>query len=315
VQLYKIFGVLSRTKYFVFLPFHKNQNAMKKQIPASELPLHSDGTVYHLNLHPEELADNVILVGDPDRVEMISSLLDTVEVKKQNRELITHTGVYKGKRVSVISTGMGTDNIDIVLTELDALCNIDLQTRREKETHRSLNLVRIGTSGALQSDIEVGTAVASSFGLGIDGMFQFYDFGDICREDIVDAFIRQTNWNNRLPYPYCTPASPVLLERIAYDMRKGMTISAAGFFGPQGRQVRAALRCPEMNRMVGMFEYQGYKITNMEMESSAIYGLGSMLGHYPLAVCLIIANRVTGQFMDSYFDQMTELSRKVLDRI
>lgn len=288
---------------------------MGKEMFASELPLHSDGAIYHLNLHPEELADNVILVGDPGRVEMISSMFDTVEVKKQNRELITHTGMYKGKRISVISTGMGTDNIDIVLTELDALVNIDLKTRTEKESHRSLNLVRIGTSGALQSDIEVGTAVASSFGLGIDGMFQYYDSGELCREDIVDAFIRHTNWNSRLPYPYCTPASPELLQRIGHDMRKGMTVSAPGFFGPQGRQVRAALRYPELNRMVEMFEYQGYKITNMEMECSAIYGLGNMLGHHPLTVCLIIANRVTGRFMDTYHDQMAALCRKVLDRL
>lgn len=288
---------------------------MGKEMFASELPLHSDGAIYHLNLHPEELADNVILVGDPGRVEMISSMFDNVEVKKQNRELITHTGMYKGKRISVISTGMGTDNIDIVLTELDALVNIDLKTRTEKESHRSLNLVRIGTSGALQSDIEVGTAVASSFGLGIDGMFQYYDSGELCREDIVDAFIRHTNWNSRLPYPYCTPASPELLQRIGHDMRKGMTVSAPGFFGPQGRQVRAALRYPELNRMVEMFEYQGYKITNMEMECSAIYGLGNMLGHHPLTVCLIIANRVTGRFMDTYHDQMAALCRKVLDRL
>lgn len=287
---------------------------MKRQIPASELPLQNDGAIYHLNLHPEELADNVILVGDPGRVEMISSMLDTIEVKKQNRELITHTGMYKGKRISVISTGMGTDNIDIVLTELDALVNIDLKTRTEKETHHALNLVRIGTSGALQPEIEVGTPVASSFGFGIDGVMQFYDYGDICREDIVDDFIRHTGWNSRLPHPYCTPASPILLERIGHDMRKGITVSAPGFFGPQGREVRAKLKYPELNRMIELFRYQGLGITNMEMECSALYGLGNMLGHHPLTVCLIIANRVTGKFLDSYHDLMADLCRKVLDR-
>lgn len=288
---------------------------MKQQILASELPMQNDGTIYHLNLYPEELADNVILVGDPGRVAMISDMFDSMEVKKQNRELITHTGMYKGKRISVISTGMGTDNIDIVLTELDALVNIDLKTRTEKEEHRALNVVRIGTSGALQSDIELGTTLASSFGLGIDGVFRYYEAGDICREDIVDAFIRHTGWSNRLPYPYCTPASPELLERIGHDMRKGVTITAPGFFGPQGRKVRAALKYPDLNRMLEMFEYQGYKITNMEMECSAIYGLGNILGHRPLTVCLIIANRVTGQFMENYHEQMAELSRKVLDRL
>lgn len=287
---------------------------MKRQIPASELPLQNDGAIYHLNLHPEELADNVILVGDPGRVEMISSMLDTIEVKKQNRELITHTGMYKGKRISVISTGMGTDNIDIVLTELDALANIDLKTRTEKETHRALNLVRIGTSGALQPEIEVGTTVASSLGLGIDDVIQFYDYDDISREDIVEEFMRHTHWSSRLPRPYCTPASPVLMERIGYDMRKGLTISAPGFFGSQGREVRAKLKYPELNRMIELFRYQGLGITNMEMECSALYGLGNMLGHHPLTVCLIIANRVTGKFLDSYHDLMADLCRKVLDR-
>lgn len=288
---------------------------MKKQIPSSELPLQSDGAIYHLNLHPEELADNVVLVGDPGRVAMISGMFDTVEVRKQNRELITHTGTFKGKRVSVISTGMGTDNIDIVLTELDALVNIDLETRTVKEEHRTLNLVRIGTSGALNADIECGSFVASAFGLGIDGMLRFYDMGNLIREDMVEAFVRHTDWDKRLPYPYCTPASQMLLERIAYDMTKGITVSAPGFFGPQGREVRAALMFPELNHKIETFEYQGMSITNMEMECSAICGLGNLLGHHPMTVCLIIANRVTGKFLDSYRDRMEELCRTVLDRI
>lgn len=287
---------------------------MERQIRASELPMQSDGAIYHLNLHTEELADKVILVGDPGRVEMISSMFDTVEVRRQNRELVTRTGTYKGKRISVISTGMGTDNIDIVLTELDALVNIDPKTRLVRDELRAIDIVRIGTSGALQPDIEVGTAVASSFGLGIDGMLQFYDYGNHFRDDIVDAFIRHTNWNSRLPRPYCTPASPVLLDRIAYDMHKGVTVSAPGFFGPQGREVRAPLKFPELNRMIKTFDYQGCEITNMEMECSAIYGLGSILGHHALTVCLIIANRVTGNFLDNYHDQMESLCRKVLDR-
>ena len=288
---------------------------MNKQIPASELPLQADGAIYHLNLHPEELADNVILVGDPGRVSMISAMLDTVEVRKQNRELITHTGTFHGKRVSVISTGMGTDNIDIVLTELDALANVDLSTRTVKEEHRALNLVRIGTSGALNPSIECGSFLASAFGLGIDGMLRFYDTHDLIREDLVEAFVRHTGWDNVLPYPYCTPCSPVLLERIAHDMKQGITVSAPGFFGPQGREVRAKLKYPELNGRIETFEYQGNAITNMEMECSALYGLGSLLGHHPLTVCLIIANRVTGKFLDSYHDRMEQLCHTVLERI
>ena len=287
---------------------------MAKQIPASELPLQSDGAIYHLNLHPEELADNVILVGDPGRVAMISDLFDSVDIRKQNRELITHTGMYKGKRISVISTGMGTDNIDIVLTELDAVANIDLATRTVKEEHRSLNLVRIGTSGALNPDIECGSFVASSYGFGIDGVLRFYETGNLIREDMVEAFVQHTGWDKTLPYPYCTPASPELLSRIAHDMPQGTTVSAPGFFGPQGRAVRAGLKYPELNRKIESFNYEGMPITNMEMECSAIYGLGNALGHHPLTVCLIIANRVTGKFLDSYHDKMEELCRTVLDR-
>lgn len=288
---------------------------MSKQIPASELPLQADGAIYHLNLHPEELADNVILVGDPGRVAMISGMFDTVELRKQNRELITHTGTYKGKRISVISTGMGTDNIDIVLNELDAVANIDLATRTVKETHRTLNLVRIGTSGALRPEIECGTFVASEYGLGIDGVLRFYETGDLIREDLVEAFVRHTGWDRTLPYPYFTSASPELLARIAHDMTKGITTSAPGFFGPQGREVRAKLKYPELNGEIETFDYQGNVITNMEMECSAIYGLGNLLGHNPLTVCLIIANRVTGKFLDSYHDRMETLCHTVLDRI
>ncbi len=288
---------------------------MARQIPASELPLQGDGAIYHLDLHPEELADNVLLVGDPGRVAMISGMFDTVEMCKQNRELITHTGTFHGKRISVISTGMGTDNIDIVLTELDALANIDLSTRTVKEEHRTLNLVRIGTSGALNANIECGSFLASAYGLGIDGMLRYYDTGDLICEDLVEAFVHHTGWNPHLPYPYCTPASPELLARVAHDMTKGITVSAPGFFGPQGREVRAKLKYPELNQKIETFEYQGTAITNMEMECSALYGLGNLLGHRTLTVCLIIANRVTGKFMDSYHDRMEELCRTVLERI
>lgn len=284
------------------------------KIPASELPQQNDGAIYHLNLHANELADNILLVGDPGRVSMIASLFDTIEVEKQNRELLTTTGTYKGKRISVISTGMGTDNIDIVLNELDAVANIDLSTREVKSEHRTLNMVRIGTSGALQADIECGSFVASAHGVGIDGVLQFYNYGNINEEDFVDAFMQHTGWNARLPHPYCTPASTELLRRIAFDMIPGVTISAPGFFGPQGRQLRAPLMYPDLNQKIESFRYQDRRITNMEMECSAIYGLGNLLGHNPLTVCLIIANRVTGKFLDNYHDRMLQLCQTVLDR-
>jgi len=285
------------------------------KIPASELPLQHDGAIYHLNIHPDELADNVILVGDPGRVPVFSQLFDVIEVKKMNRELITHTGTYKGKRISVISTGMGTDNIDIVLNELDAVANINLFTMEVKAEHRTLNLVRVGTSGALNPEIQCGEFVASEFGIGIDGVLQFYDLQDYDEAALMHAFVNHTAWPQQLPYPYCTAASPELLERIAKDMRKGITVSAPGFFGPQGRQVRANLKFPELNKKIEQFSFQGHQVTNMEMECSAIYGLGNVLGHRPLTVCLIIANRVTGQFMDSYHNRMQELCQTVMDRI
>lgn len=284
------------------------------KIPASELPLQSDGAIYHMNLHPDELADNVILVGDPGRVPMFSALLDSIEIKKQNRELVTHTGMYKGKRVSILSTGMGTDNIDIVLNELDAVANIDLKTREVKSEHRTLNLVRVGTSGAFQPDIEVGSFVASSEGLGIDGVLQFYDHGNWSDEKLVDSFIQQVDWNERLPRPYCTPASPELLNRVGAGLKHGITVSAPGFFGPQGRQVRAKVMFPEVVNNMEKFNYQGRRITNMEMECSAIYGLSNVLGHNALTICLIIANRVTHDFLDSYHDRILELGKLVLDR-
>lgn len=284
-----------------------------KRIAASELPEQNDGAIYHLNLHPNELADNVLLVGDPGRVAMVSALFDTVEIKKQNRELITHTGTYHGNRVTVLSTGMGTDNIDIVLNELDALANIDLKTREIKSAHRTLNLIRIGSSGSLQADIEVGSFVAAAQGLGIDGVLQYYKHTS--DEELVRAFVQHTGWNERLPYPYCTPADETLLQRISKDMYQGITISAPGFFGPQGREVRAPLQYPELNHKIESFNFNGQRVNNMEMECSAIYGLSNVLGHRALTVCLIIANRVTGKFLDSYKKQMLDLCTHVLDSL
>lgn len=285
------------------------------KIPASELPKQPNGAIYHLGLFPEEIADDIILVGDPGRVEKISSRFDKVELKRQNRELITHTGVKNGKRLSVISTGMGTDNIDIVLTELDALANIDLEKMEVKHEHKALNLIRIGTSGALQAEIDTGSFVASAYGLGIDGVLQFYKNNGDFEDELVEEFVKQTGWNEKLPYPYCTAASQQLLDKVAHDFYQGITVSAPGFFGPQGRLVRAPLMYPELNRKIEEFAFNGKTITNMEMECSAIYGLSRVLGHNPLTVCLIVANRVTYGSAFDYHTMMNKLIDTVLERL
>lgn len=285
------------------------------KIPVSELPKQPNGAIYHLGLFPEEIADDIILVGDPGRVEKISDRFDKVELKRQNRELITHTGMKNGKRLSVISTGMGTDNIDIVLTELDALANIDLEKMEVKNEHKSLNLIRIGTSGALQAEIDTGSFVASAYGLGIDGVLQFYKNNGDFEDDLVEAFVKQTDWNEKLPYPYCTAASQQLLDKVAHDFYQGITVSAPGFFGPQGRSVRAPLMYPELNQKIEEFSFNGKSITNMEMECSAIYGLSKVLGHNPLTVCLIVANRVTYGSAFDYHTMMNKLIDTILERL
>lgn len=285
------------------------------KILSSELPLQAGGQIYHLNLHPEELGETIILVGDPGRVEHVSAKFDSIEVKRQNRELTTHTGISRGKRVSVVSTGMGTDNIDIVLTELDALANVDLKTMEIKQEKKSLNLIRIGTCGILQPDIPVNGFIAGEYGFGFDGLLQFYKHDGVSDDNIVRAFVEQTGWDETLPYPYCVPADSTLLKNIAHDMHKGITASAPGFFGPQGRQVRAPLRFPELNRKIEAFNYEGNRITNLEMECSAVYGLGRLLGHKTLTCCVGIANRVTGEFSSNYHDAIDKLIETVLSRI
>ena len=285
------------------------------RIKDSELPLQPTGAVYHLNLFPEEIADNIIVVGDPGRVAAVSKYFDTIECKKSNREINTHTGTYKGKRISVLSTGMGTDNIDICLTELDALANIDLKTREIKETGRKFNIVRIGTCGALQPDIDVNTFVASEAGFGFDGLLHFYDYGNISDEELVEAFVKHTGWNERLPYPYCVEGSKELMNKIGFDMTHGITASAGGFYGPQGREIRAKLKYPDLNSKIDTFNYNGRRITNLEMETSALYGLSKMLGHNALTVCVAIANRVTKEFSKDYHPAVDALIQTVLERI
>jgi uridine phosphorylase len=285
------------------------------KIPPSELPLQPNGTIYHLGILPENISDKIILVGDPERVVKVSEKFNTVEFTNSHRELITHTGLYKNKRISVISTGMGTDNIDIVMTELDALANVDLQKMEQKPKHETLTLVRIGTCGTIQKDISVGSFIAAQQSIGFDGLLQFYKHNPKVYEDFILHFVKFTGWGERLPYPYCYPADKMLLETIAFDMVHGITASAPGFFGPQGRHVRAELAFPYLNEKIENFVCQGKRITNLEMECSAIYGLGNLLGHRALTVCLAIANRVTHQFLSDYNKEMNELIIKVLDRI
>jgi uridine phosphorylase len=287
-----------------------------KKILSSELILNPDGSIYHIKLKPENIADDIILVGDPGRVEVVSSFFDEIHYKGQNREFATHTGTYKGKRISCISSGIGTDNIDIVVNELDALANIDLEKRVQKKSHRSLNLIRIGTSGALQEDVPVDSFVMSDIAVGFDGMLNFYAGRDsVSMLDIEAAFKQHVNWDALLNTPYFVKASAGLMEKIGKGIKPGITISSNGFYGPQGRVLRLPLRVPELNEKMRSFEYDSLKITNYEMESSAIYGLARMLGHNALTVCAIIANRYKKQSSKDYHPGVKKLIKLVLDRI
>ncbi len=290
---------------------------MSQPIPASQLVLNNEGAVYHLGLHPEELADDIILVGDPGRVDMIASHFDKIEVKRQNRELWSRTGIYNGKRITVLSTGMGTDNLDIVMNELDTLANIDLVSRMPKETHRTLNLVRLGTSGALQADIPVeDTYVATRYAIGLDGLLYFYKGNESVNEIAMrDAFIEQMEYPKDLPMPYVVEGSQELFDRLGQGYFQGLTATAPGFYGPQGRTLRMQLAYPENNKKIEAFRYQGWRVCNFEMESSALYGLGKMMGHRCLTICAVIANRVSEKFCTDYHPYIEKLVTNTLDRL
>ncbi len=256
------------------------------------------------------------MVGDQDRVDVVSSFFDTLEVKKQNREFITHTGTFQGKRITVTSTGIGTDNIDIVVNELDALANIDLKTRTEKPVKKVLSFIRIGTSGALQGDIPVDTPVISSMAIGFDGLLNFYAHrNEVSHLGIESQFKEHLQWNPQLTSPYFVDGSEELLKKIGYDMRKGMTISAPGFYGPQGRVLRLPIQDMDINEKISAFRSGNLTITNYEMECSAIYGLSKLLGHHAVTVCCIIANRMRKEYSNDYKPVMKELILKVLKRI
>jgi uridine phosphorylase len=286
-----------------------------RQIPDSELIINPNGSIFHLHLLPEQIADTVLLVGDPGRVKQVSEKFDTIECKVENREFVTHTGSFKGKRISVLSTGIGTDNIDIVINELDALVNIDLHARVEKESKRSLNLIRIGTSGALQEDIPVDSFVISAFGLGMDGLLNFYRHHWPETDKLKDEFLQQTQWPSSFNTPYLVKGSDDLRKKIGEGMHTGITATACGFYGPQGRILRLNLHMPDLNERLTNFKSDSWRITNFEMETSALFGLSSLLGHKATTVCAIIANRIRKEYSKNYKIAVNNLIDTVLERI
>lgn len=285
-------------------------------IQSSELILNPDGSVYHLNLKPEHIAHDIIFVGDQNRVEKITQFFDKIEFSTQKREFKTQTGIYKGKRITVMSTGIGPDNIDIVINELDALVNINLETRQPKEELTSLNIIRIGTSGSLQENIPVDSFVMSKFGLGLDNMLRSYLIDKISNSEMEEAFIKHTNWDARKGRPYVIKCSEKLEQLIESDkIFKGITATAGGFYGPQGRVLRLEIQDAELNDKMDNFKFEDNKITNLEMETAAIYGLSSLLGHNALSLNAIIANRASGTFSNDPYKAVDELIAYTLNKL
>ena len=285
-------------------------------IKSSELILNPDGSLYHINLRPENIANDIIFVGDQDRVEKITNRFDSIEFTTQKREFKTQTGIYKGKRISVISTGIGPDNIDIVVNELDALVNIDLETKKPKDKLTSLNIVRIGTSGSLQKDIPVDSFVMSEYAIGLDNMLRSYLIDEVSEQDIEAAFIEQTKWDLRKGRPYVIKGSETLAAKIfSNKMHKGFTGTAGGFYGPQGRVLRLEIQDNDLNAKMDNFSFNGIRMTNLEMETAAIYGLGRLLGHECLSLNAIIANRATGDFSKNPYEVVEELIDYTLEKL
>ena len=288
----------------------------KRIIPASELIINEDGTIFHLHLLPEQIADIVMLVGDPGRVEMVAQFFESRECEVSNREFKTITGIYKGKRMTVMSTGIGIGNIDICVTELDALANIDFATRQVKDTFRQLTLVRLGTSGALQSDIKVGEAVFARTSVGFDGLLNYYaGRNEVCDLEIEKAFMEHTAWNELLPKPYFIDADPALAELFQDITREGITIAAPGFYAPQGRWVRLQPQDLHLNEKIESFEFGGRKITNFEMESSALAGMAALMGHRAATICTIIAQRIALDACTDYKPFVRQMIANALDKL
>ncbi len=285
-------------------------------IKESELVLAPNGSLYHIHLTGENLADNVLLVGDPERVNMFKEIFEAVEYESMNRELHALTGKYHGERFTALSTGMGCDNIDIVATELDAAANFDLTTRTVKAEHRSLNLVRIGTSGSIQSNVDCGSRVASRYAIGMDGLLNYYLHpNEGFEKEMEQAFAKHMDLDNRLARPYCVKGSKRLLGIVGEGMVHGITVTAPGFYGPQGRNIRLTPSVENLNERLAEFSWNGTPVTNLEMETSAIYGFARALGHEALTVCLIIANRPKGTFLNDYHQPMKETIALVMERL
>ncbi|MFR9523527.1 MAG: nucleoside phosphorylase [Rikenellaceae bacterium] len=287
-----------------------------RTIPTSELIINEDGTIFHLHLRPEQLADIVILVGDPGRVAMVASFFDTVECEVSNREFKTVTGSYKGRRMSVMSTGIGIGNIDISVTELDALANIDFETRQVKEEFKQLTLVRLGTSGGLQADVKVGDFVFARTSIGFDGLLSFYaDRDKVCQLDMEEKFMEHTGWNTKLPNPYFVDSDDSLFELFKDSTREGITIASPGFYAPQGRYVRMAPDDVHLNEKIESFNYQGRVVTNYEMESSVLAGLSALMGHKATTICTIIAQRIAQDVNTDYKPFVKDMIQMALDKL
>ena len=290
---------------------------MKKTFPPSELIINDDGSAFHLHIRPEQLADKVILVGDPDRVSLIATHFDIQECNISSREFHSITGTYQDKRITVLSTGIGCDNIDIVMNELDALANIDFTTRTENPEHRTLTIVRIGTCGGLQPFTPTGSFIASVKSIGFDGLLNYYDGrNDVCDLQLEEAFKQHMDWSPLKGAPYVAQADAELIDQVAQnDMVRGITIACGGFYGPQGRQIRLKIQDPDQNKKVEAFQYGDLRICNFEMESSALAGLASLLGHKAMTCCMVIANRYTTEMNTNYKNSIDTLIQRVLDRI
>tara|TARA_R110002051_G_scaffold243722_3_gene303701 strand:+ start:843 stop:1712 length:870 start_codon:yes stop_codon:yes gene_type:complete len=286
------------------------------QLEPSELILNADQSIYHLNLLPEDISKTIITVGDPDRVFEVSKHFDTIQVKKSKREFLTHTGLVKGKRITVISTGIGTDNIDIVLNELDALVNIDFATRTIKEQKIQLDIIRIGTSGAIQPSIPIDTFLLSEYAIGFDSLLRFYDAESIMNDDIQNQFIKHTNWSKYKSMPYVVSCDSLLAAKLnSTDILMGFTATNVGFYGPQGRKLRLKIQDDALNSKLSSFDYNGMKITNLEMETAGIYGLSKLLGHKAVSLNCILANRSTGEFSKDPSKSIEKLIISTLEKL
>ena len=296
---------------------HQNKYLQNmSNIAASELIINPDGSIYHLNLLPEDIATTIITVGDPDRVASVSKYFDSIEVKKAKREFVTHTGMLNGKRITVLSTGIGTDNIDIVFNELDALVNVDFKTRQVKDTLTQLDIIRIGTSGSIQKDIPVDAFLISELAIGFDSLLHFYECDDVLDEDMAAAFVQQSNWSSKKSFPYVVKANSELTDQFSSEQTfLGFTATNCGFYGPQSRKIRLNVQDDQLNEKLAAFNHKNKKITNLEMETAGIYGLANLLGHRSVSMNAIIANRPLGEFSKTPKETVDKLIQYTLGKL